>query len=131
MINEERVILMTRMASYEAGEGKKNIKIGDYFRADYLSKQLLKSLVFSTISFVLGLALYVFYSFENLLENVYKLDLLAEGKKLLTGYIALVVAYGLITYIVYAFRYRNARKNLKTYYGNLKKLSNMYQEENQ
>ncbi|MBE5858130.1 MAG: hypothetical protein E7296_11280 [Lachnospiraceae bacterium] len=128
MVNEERVILMTRMASYEAGEGKKNIKIGDYFRADYLSKQLLKSLIFSTISFVIGLVLYVLYNFDYLLENVYKIDLLALGKKMLTGYIVLVVVYGLITYIVYAFRYRNARKNLKTYYGNLKKLSSMYSE---
>ncbi|SDA62409.1 hypothetical protein SAMN02910368_01638 [Lachnospiraceae bacterium G11] len=128
MVNEERVILMTRMASYEAGEGKKNIKIGDYFRADYLSKQLLKSLIFSTISFVIGLVLYVLYNFDFLLENVYKIDLLALGKKMLTGYIVLVVVYGLITYIVYAFRYRNARKNLKTYYGNLKKLSSMYSE---
>jgi len=128
MVNEERVILMTRMASYEAGEGKKNIKIGDYFRADYLSKQLLKSLIFSTISFVIGLVLYVLYNFDYLLENVYKIDLLALGKKMITGYIVLVVVYGLITYIVYAFRYRNARKNLKTYYGNLKKLSSMYSE---
>lgn len=128
MVNEERVILMTRMASYEAGEGRKNIKIGDYFRADYLSKQLLKSLIFSTISFVIGLVLYVLYNFDFLLENVYKIDLLALGKKMLTGYIVLVVVYGLITYIVYAFRYRNARKNLKTYYGNLKKLSSMYSE---
>ncbi|MBO7386234.1 MAG: hypothetical protein J6U15_00355 [Lachnospiraceae bacterium] len=128
MVNEERVILMTRMASYEAGEGKKNIKIGDYFRADYLSKQLLKSLICSTISFVIGLVLYVLYNFDYLLENVYKIDLLALGKKMLTGYIVLVVVYGLITYIVYAFRYRNARKNLKTYYGNLKKLSSMYSE---
>ena len=128
MVNEERVILMTRMASYEAGEGKKNIKIGDYFRTDYLSKQLLKSLIFSTISFVIGLVLYVLYNFDYLLENVYKIDLLALGKKMLTGYIVLVVVYGLITYIVYAFRYRNARKNLKTYYGNLKKLSSMYSE---
>lgn len=128
MVNEERVILMTRMASYEAGEGKKNIKIGDYFRADYLAKQLLKSLIFSTISFVIGLGLYVLYNFDFLLENIYKIDLLALGKKFLTGYIVLVVVYGLITYIVYAFRYRNARKNLKTYYGNLKKLSSMYSE---
>ena len=41
MLNEKRVILMTRMASYEAGEGKKNIEVGNYFRADYLAIQLL------------------------------------------------------------------------------------------
>ena len=127
MINEERVILMTRMASYEAGEGKKNIKIGDYFRVDYLGKQILKSLIFSTVTFVIGLALYVFYNFESLMEDIYKMDLLALGKSMLTKYIVFAVGYALITYIVYALRYRHARKNLKTYYGNLKKLSAMYQ----
>ena len=29
MLNEERIILMTQMASYEQGEGKENVKIGN------------------------------------------------------------------------------------------------------
>lgn len=32
MLNEERVILMTKMASYEEGEGKKSMSLGRYFR---------------------------------------------------------------------------------------------------
>ena len=32
MLNEEKVILMTQMASYEENEGKKNMAIGRYFR---------------------------------------------------------------------------------------------------
>ena len=35
MLNEERVVLMTKMASYEANEGKKSLAIGSYFRSDY------------------------------------------------------------------------------------------------
>ena len=34
MLNEERVILMTKLASYEANEGKKNVAIGNYFRSE-------------------------------------------------------------------------------------------------
>ena len=30
MLNEERVILMTKLASYEDTEGKKNVKIGNW-----------------------------------------------------------------------------------------------------
>ena len=29
MLSEERIILMTRMASYEQGEGRENVKIGN------------------------------------------------------------------------------------------------------
>lgn len=32
MLNQERIILMTKMASYEENEGKKNNLIMNYFR---------------------------------------------------------------------------------------------------
>ena len=38
MLNEEKIILMTQMASYEENEGKKNMAIGRYFRSDYIAK---------------------------------------------------------------------------------------------
>ena len=41
MLNEEKVILMTQMASYEENEGKKNMAIGRYFRSDYIAIQVL------------------------------------------------------------------------------------------
>ena len=44
MINEERVMLMTRLSSYEANEGKKDIAITHYYRGDYIGFQVLKSL---------------------------------------------------------------------------------------
>ena len=43
MINEEKVAVMTRMAAYETGEGKKDIAVCGYFRSDYIGFQLLKS----------------------------------------------------------------------------------------
>ena len=42
MLNEERVILMTKMASHEENEGKKNVAIGNYYRSDYIAIQVLK-----------------------------------------------------------------------------------------
>lgn len=51
MLNEEKVILMTHMASYESGEGRKNVKIGNYFRSDYIAVQVLKSVVCGTIAY--------------------------------------------------------------------------------
>ena len=41
MINEEKVILMTHASLYENGEGKKQMKIADYYRHDYISVRLL------------------------------------------------------------------------------------------
>lgn len=129
MLNEERVILMTRMAAYERREGRHNIKIGNYFRSDYIAVQVLKSLFSVTAAFALVSALYVFYHFETLLQEIYQIDLPAVARRVLLYYVAAAVSYGLLTYVVSAYRYAKAKKSLKLYYHNLKKLNAMYEQQ--
>lgn len=129
MLNEERVILMTQMASYESGEGRKNVKIGNYFRSDYIAVQILKSIVCGTIVFGIVFALYIFYDFEVFMQELYKMDLLAFAKSVLIKYAVSIVAYGLLTYIVCTYRYSKAKNSLKCYYHNLKKLNSLYNDE--
>ena len=71
MLNEERIILMTKMASYEEREGKKNVAIGKYFRGDYIAIQIIKSVFCATIAFVIVFALYILYDFENFMLDLY------------------------------------------------------------
>lgn len=130
MLNEERIKLMTKMASYEANEGKRNVSIGSYFRGDYISLQVIKSVISATIAFLVVFGLFVFYDFEMFMQDIYKMDLLQFGKNVLTAYLCLVVGYAIISYIIYTFRYSKARKSLKIYYNNLKKLSYLYDREN-
>lgn len=126
MINEEKVILMTRLASYEANEGKKDISIINYFKGDYIGFQVLKSVIAATISFFALFGVYIFYNFEELMQDVYKMDLLGFGKSVVILYLCAVGAYGVISYVVSASKYSKAKKNLKNYYSNLKKLASMY-----
>lgn len=126
MINEEKVILMTRLASYEANEGKKDISIINYFKNDYIGFQVLKSVIAATISFFALFGVYVFYNFEELMQDVYKMDLLGFGKSVVILYLCAVGAYGVISYVIFASKYNKAKKNLKNYYSNLKKLASMY-----
>ena len=55
MLNEDRIKLMTRMASYEENEGKRSMAIGKYFRSDYLSLQTIKSIISATLTFAIVL----------------------------------------------------------------------------
>ena len=129
MLNEERVILMTRMASYESGKGKENVKIGNFFRSDYVTIQVLKSVVCSTVAFFLGFGLYILYDFEMFMQDLYKLDLLAFGTNVLMYYAITVVVYGVLVYIGCTIRYVMAKKGLKRFYQNLKKLNSLYNEQ--
>jgi len=128
MLNEERIILMTQLAAYEVNEGKRNVKIDHYFRSDYIAVQVLKSVVSASIAFALLFALYVFYDFENFMQDLYKIDLVAFARDLLIRYGVSVVAYGVITYIVCTYRYARVKRSLRCYYHNLKKLNSLYHE---
>ncbi len=131
MLNEERVILMTKMEVYEENEGKRNVQIGNYFRGDYISLHILRSVISGTIAFGILFALYLFYDFEVFMENIYEIDLMDFVRRVLIAYGGMIVIYGLISYMVYSYRYSKAKKSLKKYYANLKKLNSLYNNEQQ
>ena len=129
MLNEERVILMTQMASYEENEGKRNVNIGNYFRSDYIGIQVLKSVFSATIAFVIVFALFIFYDFETFMQDIYKMDLIMFAKNVLIYYAVTIASYGIISYAVHSYRYAKTKKSLKRYRSNLKKLSDLYREQ--
>lgn len=128
MLNEKRIILMTKMASYEANEGKKNVAIGSYFRSDYIGWQVLKSIISATIAFVVVFGMYIFYDFEVFMMDIYKMDLLEFAKQVLTMYLWVVGIYAIISYVVYTVRYNRAVKSLRVYHMNLRRLAEMYRQ---
>ncbi len=126
MLSEERIKLMTRMAAYEENEGKQYMAIGSYFRSDYMGKQVIHSVISATVAFLIVFGLYVYYHFDILMQDIYKLDLLGMGKKVLYYYAIFVAGYAILTYIVYSVRYNRARKSLRKYYSHLKQLLALY-----
>ncbi len=129
MLNEERIKLMTKMACYEACEGKKNVAVGSYFRSDYIGLQVIKSVISATIAFAILFGMFILYDFEEFMADLYKIDLLAYGRSVIVYYLIFVTAYGVISYGVYTYRYTRARRSLKRYYNNLKRLAYLYDRE--
>jgi uncharacterized membrane protein len=117
---------MTKLTSYEEHEGKKNVAIGSYFRSDYIGWQVLKSIISATIAFVVVFAMYIFYDFEIFMTDIYKMDLMEFAKHVLFLYLGIVGVYAVISYIIYTIRYSRAKRSLKLYYMNLRKLASMY-----
>ena len=129
MLNEERIILMTKMASYEEHEGKQNMDIGNYFRSDYISLQIMKTVISATLTFAIVLGVFGFYHFETVMKEIYQVDLLEAGRRLLLAYVIFTGIYTFICYLVYSYRYNRAKKSLKKYYSHLKELSELYEED--
>lgn len=129
MLDEEKVILMTKMTAFIDREGKKNDAINTYFKSDYVGFNIIKSVISATIVYCIILATYVLCKFEEVLSDLYNTEnLLSVGRKWLIYYLLLVGVYSLATYVIYSVRYTKMRKSMKAYYGNLKKLARMYEK---
>ena len=129
MVNEEKVILMTRMAAFAAREGKKEQKINQYFRSDYVGFEVVKSAISATIVFVVLFAVYAMTKFTSLIDNFYGASLEDFGRQIFTIYLIFLIGYCVISYIYFSFRYAKMRDKMKQYYNDLKKLRKMYEKD--
>lgn len=54
MLNQERICEMTRLAIFDKTDGEECRPMIQYFRNDYIAKELLKSFITGTIAFLLS-----------------------------------------------------------------------------
>lgn len=125
MLNEEKVILMTRLASYEKREGKNNMSVSKYFRGDFISLHLLKAVIVATICYFIGFGLYLLYFVEEFMAKIYEIDFIMFARNAISIYVIFVVVYCCLSYVIFTYRFVKARKGMRKYYHNLKKLSSM------
>lgn len=126
MVNQDKVALMTKLAIYEENEGKKNIPMGKYYKDDYVSLHMVNTVIIATFSYVLILAAIIFAHLEQMMAELANMDFVKAGKDIATGYVAIILVYLVISYIVYTIKFKRVRKNLNEYNSNLKKLYGMY-----
>lgn len=129
MLNEEKVKVMNKLAMYEHGEGRKYLPVSKFYRSDYIGLALIKNFFLVTIGYVLLLVGVAAYFADFLMNNIHKMDLVKMGIYILVGYLVVLAAYTVLTYIQYSIRYRRAKKSVKEYYGDLTKLSKIYGRE--
>ena len=129
MLNEEKVKIMNKLAMYEQGEGKKYLPVSKYYRSDYIGLALIKNFFLVTIGYCLALGGLAAYFGDYLLDNVHKMNLVSLGMDIVVGYVVVLVAFSVLTYIQYSIKYHRAKKSVKGYYEELTKLSKVYGRE--
>ena len=129
MINEEKVKIMTKIAMYEQGKGRKYLPVSKYYRSDYIGLALIKNFFLVTIGYIMAVAAVAVYFGEYLMENLHKMNLVSMGIYIIVGYVAALVGYSILTYIQYSVKYYKAKKSVKEYYIQLTELSKIYTRE--
>ena len=65
MLNEEKIRLMTKAASFEAGEGKKALEMNRFYKGDYLTIHLIGAWISYTVAFCLCVGLWAFIKWNT------------------------------------------------------------------
>lgn len=130
MVSEKRIKLMTKLASYEEGEGREDLQISVYHRKDYTSLQTIISIIWFTVGYVIavGFALLILMSGDIL--NMMSFKMLIElGLGVIGLYLSVILIGGILAYSFYKKKYMKAYGRAKRYNHNLLRLLDMYQKE--
>lgn len=125
MLDKKKIRLMTRLAAYDKKNAKRDLKISNYYKKDYVSFHTLSTVIWITIGYAIVAGLYALCNMEMLLDGltVTKLLILAGGA--IGIYVVLVIIYCICASTVYAKRYHKAKLRTKRYYRDLARLSKM------
>ena len=126
LLNENKVKMMTKMAIYEKNEGRRMLKTARYFKSDYIAFGILKTLITTSIAYIIMLIMYVLYNMESIIKDINKIDYTEVGTNLIIGYVAMIAVFSAIAFVVYGKQYDNSRNGLKRYFSRLNKLERFY-----
>ena len=130
MLNHEKIALMTKLASYEENQGKKNIPLSKYYKEDYVGLKMLNTAIVVTFAYIMILAVIVLMNIEKMMTELANMDYVKAGRDILIWYVAIMAVYMVVAFIVYSIKFKKVRESLNEYNGNLKKLYAIYKEEN-
>lgn len=129
MLNEERIKLMTKLSLYEQGEGKKALKTTKYFKNDYVSRNVIFSILSGIFSYFLLVLIWVLFRIDYYTNNISNLNILVIAILVSVLFVLYMVFYLILSYFVFSIRYKNYRKGLSDYNEDLKNLHKMYKME--
>ena len=122
MINEERVVLMTKMSVKAEEFHKEGMRINQFYRGDYVGFEVVKAVISATVLFVVLMAAYALFRFDEILNEFYSGTGLDGFRKYILYYFILAGVYVIVSYVIYSVRYNRARKEARECYHMLKEL---------
>ncbi len=129
MVNQDRVKQLYKIAIYEQTEEKEHRQIGQYYRSDYIGKEVIKSFLTGTIAYAIMVMLWVISNSELVLHQINTLEIVDTVIAAICIYVVFLLIYIFGTALVYYFRYKENKDKVDVYVENLKAAQNMFERE--
>lgn len=127
MIDSEKVKRMTKVAIYENGQGKKDLKMYQWKQETYTGLKILESLICMTFAYCCVAGLYSIQYINLILErgiSAFK----SKGILLVIIYLIVMAVTWIYSYYYYKRKYREARKRVVCYDKDLYNLESYIKE---
>ncbi len=129
MLNEGKIMLMTKVAIYEKHEGNDKLVMARYFREDYIKYGCLKTVVATTIVYWAYVAVYILLHFEDILNQLTDMDYFEVIAIYLKGYVAACIVMFVYSFVIYFLKFQLAKPGIIKYNSLLRKLLKFYEIE--
>lgn len=129
MLNEKRVKHMVKLASYENKRGREEIKISSFFRKDYVSFNVLISLLWVTLGYLSLVGLVCLTFLKKIVENITFWGVAVLVAAIIVGYLLSLALYGVGAVRFYKKKHQMAKSGIKKYIRDLEILEKMYERE--
>ena len=129
MVNEDRVKQLYKIAIYEQTEEKEHRQAGQYYRSDYIGKEVVKSFFTGSFAYLIMAALWMISNWDMVLHQINTLEIIDTVAVMVVVYILFMVVYLFATAVVYYYRYKSSKKKLDAYIQNLKVAYGMFERE--
>lgn len=129
MLNEERVKHMTKMAFYETKGGSDDLKIGAYYKKDYIGSNTFWSALWMTIAYIAVVVIVVTAFLKNYLADLQSKQLMVIGISFLGIYLVLLFAYVKYAKGIYKKKHALAYHRMRRFKDELEQLEKLYEKE--
>lgn len=129
MLDNRKIRLMTRMAMYEKGTAKEDLKISSYYKKDYSSLNTLITVLWITVGYVIVAGVFVLCNLDSLLKNLTFEKLFMLAAIAVGAYLVLLIIYCVCASSFYKSRHNKAKQRVKKYYRDLSRLEKIEMKE--
>ena len=129
MVNEDRIKQLYKIAVYEEQEEKEHRQVGQYYRSDYIGKEVVKSFFAGSIAYIILVALWVIGNLDLVMHQINTLEIVDTVVSMLLIYVLFMMIYIFGTAVLYYFRYKSSKKKLDAYTEDLQTAYSMFERE--
>ena len=130
MLNEEKIRLMTGIATFEKKEGKRIFPQNRYFKRDYISWHLFGAFFGYTVCCILAAVLWALYHAESLRDEIGTDLIFSLVRRFGLFYVAGLIPYLLLSAYIFRRRYEYAKGGMRVYVAKLRRLEKRYEYQN-